>query len=131
MTFLLSRHSSLVLFAFSIPAFAGSPAPGIKNFHQVDAHVYRGAQPSEEGFRYLTKIGDRTGAVVASYRIDRDRWDSGHALEEAMSLGMSFFQLPRQNYIRDFRPLGIESSHSAAGTPLATAPSVSNSAVTQ
>ena len=26
---------------------------GIENFDKVDAHVYRGAQPTEEGFRYL------------------------------------------------------------------------------
>jgi tyrosine-protein phosphatase SIW14 len=166
-------HRSLAaLFFFSSPALAGSSAPGIDNFHQVNEHVYRGAQPTPGGLRYLAKIGvktivdlrengersseeaalvtalgmryinvpmtgltaptsaeitrilvlleapaagaafvhcmrgaDRTGAVIAAYRIDHDHWDNGRALNEAMSLGMSFFQLPRQHFIRKFQPL--------------------------
>jgi protein tyrosine/serine phosphatase len=31
--------------------------PGISNFQQVDQQVYRGAQPTEEGFRYLAGLG--------------------------------------------------------------------------
>ena len=44
---------------FCLPVFAGS-APGIKNFDKVDAHVYRGAQPTDEGFQYLAKLGVKT-----------------------------------------------------------------------
>src|SRR6266542_2931192 len=154
------------LLIFSLPAFAGSSLPGIQNFYQVDDHVYRGAQPTHEGLKYLAKIGvktvldlresderasaeeqavtalrmqyvnipmtglnpptesqiskilalledntsgpvfvhckrgaDRTGAVIAAYRIDHDHWDNLRAFKEAMSRGMSFFQLPRQGYI--------------------------------
>jgi len=47
---------------------------------------------------------DRTGAVIAAYRIDHDHWDNVRALKEAMSDGMSFFQWPRQNFIRYFQP---------------------------
>jgi tyrosine-protein phosphatase SIW14 len=41
---------------------AASPAdvPGVPNFHQVDEHVYRGAQPHGEGFAGLAKIGIKT-----------------------------------------------------------------------
>jgi protein tyrosine phosphatase (PTP) superfamily phosphohydrolase (DUF442 family) len=158
------------LLALALPAFAGS-VEGIHNFYKVDEHVYRGAQPTDEGFRYLAKLGvktvidlrgagegrrneesvvtaagmkyinipmtgltppseaeitkilgmledgatgpifvhcqrgaDRTGAVIASYRIDHDGWDNARALKEAMSNGMSFFQIPRQNFIRSFQP---------------------------
>jgi protein tyrosine phosphatase (PTP) superfamily phosphohydrolase (DUF442 family) len=158
------------LLALALPAFAGS-VEGIHNFYKVDEHVYRGAQPTDEGFRYLAKLGvktvidlrgagegrrneesvvtaagmkyinipmtgltppseaeitkilgmledgatgpifvhcqrgaDRTGAVIASYRIDHDGWDNARALKEAMSNGMSFFQIPRQNFIRCFQP---------------------------
>lgn len=158
------------LLALALPAFAGS-VEGIHNFYKVDEHVYRGAQPTDEGFRYLAKLGvktvidlrgagegrrneesvvtaagmkyinipmtgltppseaeitkilgmledgatgpifvhcqrgaDRTGAVIASYRIDHDGWDNTRALKEAMSNGMSFFQIPRQNFIRSFQP---------------------------
>ena len=162
------------LLAVTLPAFAGS-VQGIHRFYKVDEHVYRGAQPTEEGFRYLAKIGvktvidlrgagegrrneesvvtaagmtyinipmtgltppseteitrilgiledgktgpvfvhcqrgaDRTGAVIASYRIQHDRWDNARALKEAMANGMSFFQFPRQNFIRNFQPRTIE-----------------------
>ena len=46
---------------------------------------------------------DRTGAVIAAYRIDHDHWDNLRAFKEAMSRGMSFFQLPRQGYILTFQ----------------------------
>ena len=162
------------LLAVALPAFAGS-VQGIHNFHKVDEHVYRGAQPTDEGFQYLAKIGvktvvdlrepgirgrmeekvvtatgmtyinipmtgltppteaeitkileiledgttgpvfvhcmrgaDRTGAVIASYRIEHDGWDNGRALKEAMADGMSFFQLPRQSFIRNFHARTVE-----------------------
>ena len=146
------RRSGVVLFGLSLPVFAGSAVQSIHNFYQVDNHVYRGAQPDEEGFQYLAKIGvktvvdlrasdgrsreerklvaaagmnyvqvpmtgltpptedeitnvlriledsstgpvfvhckrgaDRTGTVIAAYRIDHDGWDNARALSEAMS----------------------------------------------
>jgi len=166
------NRSLAVLFLFSLPALAGPSVPGINNFSQVDEHVYRGAQPTPEGFQYLAKIGvetvldlreggeratgeeqlvtslgmkyvnvpmtgltpptkeeitrilvlledakvggvfvhcmrgaDRTGAVIAAYRIDHDHWDNSRALKEAMEFGMGFFQVQRQKFIRKFQPL--------------------------
>ena len=46
----------ITVLVLSLPVFAGS-APGIKNFDKVDANVYRGGQPTDEGFRYLAKLG--------------------------------------------------------------------------
>jgi tyrosine-protein phosphatase SIW14 len=187
--FLLSSRSRIFIFAFVLPAFAGSPATGIKNFYQVDEHVYRGAQPTDEGFQYLAKIGvntvidlretderskaeedvvvaagmkyvnvpmtgltpptdaeisrilgfledgstgpvfvhckrgaDRTGAVIAAYRIDHDHWQNGRALTEAKSRGMSFFQIPRQGYIRAFQPRMTSTDTAAASEAMAAAP---------
>jgi uncharacterized protein (TIGR01244 family) len=163
------------LFAMVLPAFAGTAVPGIHNFYKVDEHVYRGAQPTEEGIHYLAKLGiktvidlrepgerarneeaavtgagmkyinvpmtgltaptesetarllgiledattgpvfvhcmrgaDRTGAVIASYRIEQDGWDNTRALKEALANGMSFFQFPRQSFIRNFQARTIE-----------------------
>ena len=56
---LFTRRFRLALFVLSLPAFAAT-APGIKNFDQVDAHVYRGGQPTNEGFQYLSKLGVKT-----------------------------------------------------------------------
>ena len=163
-------RSWMLLLLLRLPVFAAPAIPGIGNFDQVDEHVYRGAQPTEEGFRYLAKLGintvldlrendsrtveekrmvadsgmryvnvpmtgltpptpteitrilalledgpsgrvfvhckrgaDRTGAVIGAYRIDHDHWDNARALKEAMSHGMGYFQIPRQNYIRNFQ----------------------------
>ena len=173
----------------AIPALAAN-IPGINNFDQVDAHVYRGGQPSDEGFRYLAGIGvktiidlreagdrsqmeertvkasgmtylnvpmtgltppseaellkilpvlensssgavfvhclpgkDRTGAVIAAYHIDHDHWDNGRALVDAKSHHMSIFQLPRQNFIRNFHPLTLAAQNdSPAAVPVAATP---------
>jgi tyrosine-protein phosphatase SIW14 len=171
------------LLALALPAFGGS-VEGIHNFYKVDEHVYRGAQPSDEGFKYLAKIGvktvvdlrgvsegrrneesvvtaagmkyinipmtgltppseaeitrilgmledsatgpvfvhcqrgaDRTGAVIASYRIEHDGWDNARALKEAMANGMSFFQVPRQSFIRNFQPRNMEAKTAPAAAP--------------
>ena len=165
----------------TVPAFAGN-APGIKNFDRVDAHLYRGAQPTKAGFRYLAGIGakividlreagdrakaeerivtqegmaylnvpmtgltppteaqllqiltvlenmtggpifvhclrgaDRTGAVIAAYRVGHDHWDNARALKDAKAHGLRFSQFPRQNFIRNFRPLAIQAESAAPG----------------
>jgi uncharacterized protein (TIGR01244 family) len=180
-----------------LPAFAGTAVPGIHNFYKVDEHVYRGAQPTEEGIHYLAKLGiktvidlrepgerarneeaavtgagmkyinvpmtgltaptesetarllgiledattgpvfvhcmrgaDRTGAVIASYRIEHDGWDNARALKEAMANGMSFFQLPRQSFIRNFQARTIEAKTVPAAEPAAAAVNPQPAAVT-
>jgi tyrosine-protein phosphatase SIW14 len=51
---------------------------------------------------------DRTGTVIAAYRIDNDRWDNAQALSEAKSAGIHFFQKPRKDWIQKFHPLTAE-----------------------
>ncbi len=152
----------------ALQALAGD-LKGIPNFHKVDDHVYRGAQPDEHAFSRLAGMGvktvidlrgpehsqakekslveaagmryvsipmsgmhtpsdeqissalkvlndagagpvfvhckrgaDRTGAVVACYRIEHDHWDSSNALREARGLGMSWYQLAIQHYVAGY-----------------------------
>lgn len=168
------RHKLFAILFLALPVFADSGAPGIHNFYKVNDEVYRGAQPSAEGLRYLAGIGvktvidlrkdgsrsreeeklaaaagmkyisipmtgltppteaqteqilsmlekssegpffihcmrgaDRTGAVIAAYRIDHDKWDNARALREAMDRGMSSFQRPRQRFISNFRATDV------------------------
>jgi tyrosine-protein phosphatase SIW14 len=157
----------LVLCLF--PAFGQDP-PGVVNFHQVNDHVFRGAQPSIKGFQALANIGvktvidlrepgsrsetekkaveragmqyiavplngyraptpeqvskllgllndsstgpvfvhcrrgaDRTGTVIACYRMSHDHWDNKKALSEALSYGMSWIEHSMQKYILNYQ----------------------------
>jgi tyrosine-protein phosphatase SIW14 len=55
-------------------------------------------------FVHCRRGADRTGTVIAIYRITHDGWDNAKALAEARSLGMSRFEWGMQHYVRDYRP---------------------------
>jgi protein tyrosine phosphatase (PTP) superfamily phosphohydrolase (DUF442 family) len=172
------RRAVVCVFVFSVAASARPAIPGIRNFHEVDRNVYRGGQPTRDGFVLLARIGvktdvdlrepgersdwekqtvtalgmhyvnvpmtgltppsqvqitkilgiledgagpvfvhcrrgsDRTGAVIAAYRIDHDHWGNARALQEAKADGIAFFQFPRKNYILHFHPRTLEAESS-------------------
>jgi hypothetical protein len=41
-------------------ALAAAQPVGVPNFHQVSERIYRGAQPTTEGFQELAKMGIKT-----------------------------------------------------------------------
>lgn len=155
----------------SLLAADTNAAPGVPNFHAVNDHVYRGAQPSAEGFASLSKLGvktvidlrrgdehgkteqvvveragmryvhvplsgylaptdrdmarlqalldksdgwpvfvhcergaDRTGTVIACYRIRHDHWTNEKALTEAKLHGMRWTEVAMKWYILHFHP---------------------------
>lgn len=45
--------------------------PGVENFHKVSEHLYRGAQPTEEGMKQLKDIGIKTIVNLRSFHSDR------------------------------------------------------------
>ena len=45
---------------------------------------------------------DRTGTMVACYRIERDGWTGEEALREAREHGIGFWEIGMKNYIRVF-----------------------------
>ena len=174
--------SAFIAIAFlSLPVFAADPqAAGVPNFHQVNQIVFRGGQPSNDGWASLHKLGvltvvdlrredehsskaeqqaveaagmhyvnvplqgvvspppekiakvlallngpdpvfvhckrgaDRTGTVIACYRMSHDRWDSKRALAEAKSFGMSMFQVGMKSYVRSYQPGTVEADNSTA-----------------
>jgi protein tyrosine/serine phosphatase len=55
-------------------------------------------------FVHCKRGADRTGAVIACYRIGHDCWDNKQALREARSLGMSWYQRALQKYVTRYRP---------------------------
>lgn len=53
-------------------------------------------------FVHCAKGEDRTGTIVALYRITRDGWTSERAKEEANDHGMKFWQRAMKDYIHDY-----------------------------
>ncbi len=74
-------------------------------------------------FVHCKRGADRTGTVIAAYRIDHDGWDNARALREAMAFRMSVLQLPRQNYIRTFQSRIVEAKTGLGSTALTLAAS--------
>jgi uncharacterized protein (TIGR01244 family) len=54
-------------------------------------------------FVHCKRGADRTGTVIAIYRISRDGWDNKRALSEAKSYGMSIFERAMQRYVADYK----------------------------
>lgn len=65
---------------------------------------------SDTVFIHCRRGKDRTGTVVACYRIQHDRWDNQHALAEAKRHGMSFAERGMRSYILHFNPLKAASA---------------------
>ena len=170
------RQRAALLFILTsltvVAGWADSQDGNLPNFQKVNDHVFRGGQPSADGFRELAERGiktvidlrqigehsqadeqkivtglgmryvsipmagmstpkddqvtaalallndtangpvfvhckrgaDRTGMVIAVYRISQDGWENKRALDEAKSYGMSFFERAIQHYVVDYKP---------------------------
>ena len=79
---------SIAILVIGLPVFGGS-APGIKNFDQVDARVYRGGQPTDEGLQYLAKLGVKT---IIDLRETGDRSKAEERV--ATGAGMKYVNVP-------------------------------------
>jgi protein tyrosine/serine phosphatase len=151
----------------------------LPNFYRVNDVLYRGGQPSDDGFKRLAQLGiktvldlrddgeraqaeelkarsaglkylnmpmggflkpndkrvaevmsilssaehqpvfvhcqrgsDRTGTIIAIYRIDYDGWTSKDAKEEAKRFGLGFWQIRMRDYISDYNRNKSSQNHS-------------------
>ena len=71
---------------------------------------------SQPVFVHCRRGADRTGVVVACYRIQHDHWDSARALREAMSYGMRWFEFALRNYVKGFAALAQSTAPGARYT---------------
>jgi protein tyrosine/serine phosphatase len=53
-------------------------------------------------FIHCKRGADRTGALIAVYRVSREGWTAERALEEAEAYGMGFWQRGKKDFIRDY-----------------------------
>jgi len=64
-------------------------------------------------FVHCKRGADRTGTVIACYRILHDRWENRKALEEARSYGMYPIERAMMHYILNFEPAVVPLAASA------------------
>jgi tyrosine-protein phosphatase SIW14 len=68
-------------------------------------------------FVHCRRGADRTGTVIAAYRISHDKWSGEKALHEAQDLGMAWYAGGMKNYIRRYKaPVENASTAATAGT---------------
>jgi uncharacterized protein (TIGR01244 family) len=53
-------------------------------------------------FVHCKRGADRTGALIAVYRVSHDGWTAERAVEEAEAYGMGFWQRGKKDFIRDY-----------------------------
>ena len=86
------RPARLLILAMALPIFAKPSAQGIDNFFQVNIHVYRGAQPSDDGFKYLANLGVK----VVSGKLLRDSTTVRHNSDAVAAIALQLAQKGRQ-----------------------------------
>jgi len=73
----------------------------------TDAQVERvlsiiNAPENQPVFVHCKRGADRTGAIIAIYRIEHDSWTSERAKAEANRYGMGWWEQGKKDYIRDY-----------------------------
>jgi tyrosine-protein phosphatase SIW14 len=68
----------------------------------------------EPVFIHCKRGADRTGAVIACYRIQYDRWNSQQALSEAKFFGMAWTQVGLKRYVQSFQPKAVDAAPAAS-----------------
>jgi tyrosine-protein phosphatase SIW14 len=84
---------------FNIP-FASFDRPSDKAVDEVLKLI--DSQENSPLFIHCKRGSDRTGTIIAIYRIEHDGWDSEKAKVEAKRYGLGFWQVGMKDYIHDY-----------------------------
>jgi len=90
---------SLGLRYFNVPV-SRAGRPSAKHIDEVMALIDAGE--NQPVFVHCKRGADRTGAVVAVYRITHDGWTGERALDEAEAFGIGFWQRGKKDFIKDY-----------------------------
>ena len=86
---------------------SGFSAPRPADIQQALSLIMQ--DPSAKIYIHCLRGKDRTGTVIACYRIQHDGWDNRRALDEAKGYGMSSLERSMQSFILHFTPLSLPS----------------------
>lgn len=92
---------------FNIP-FKNLGRPTDEQVAQVLAIL--NASENQPVFIHCKRGADRTGTIIAIYRIEHDGWTGEQAKAEANSYGMRFWQRGMKDYINDYYQRRLESA---------------------
>lgn len=59
-------------------------------------------------FVHCRRGKDRTGTIVACYRMEQDHWTKARAMEEANKYGMSYVERGMRRFVSSFQPYPLD-----------------------
>lgn len=74
--------------------------PGNQNVDSIVAQINDPA--NQPVFVHCNRGSDRTGTVIAVYRITHDGWSGKQASDEAQKIGLGWWQIWMKDYINDY-----------------------------
>ena len=96
----------------------GLAAPTIRQVAKL--HAIFDSPAAGPVFIHCLHGADRTGTVIACYRIADDHWDNSKALAEAKADGMSWLERAMQRFVLDFSPANSAWTAATASAVAAT-----------
>jgi protein tyrosine/serine phosphatase len=99
--------------------FVNVPMHGMETPHPEDvAKVLAVFNDKDAGkvFVHCKRGADRTGTVVACYRISHDHWANVKALQEAKDNGMAWIQRAMHHYVLGYKPPMVDASAALPGS---------------
>jgi tyrosine-protein phosphatase SIW14 len=80
------------------------------------------APENQPVFVHCKRGADRTGTIIAIYRIEHDGWTDHQAKQEAERLGLGFWQIRMKDYISDYYQRKLAKSKSNVPDPQRKSP---------